>query len=104
MQPDVAWWLSAEVDYQRRNTHVNTAFLLVTTAWLAGAEPAPMPAPAPAPAPVVAAPAGGCGSCGAAPRPPGALGPRAPHQGPPPQRRAPPPRAAIGTPAPPFGA
>jgi hypothetical protein len=52
---------------------VNAAFLLVTTAWLAGADPAVAPA-APAakpaapvvvtPAPVVAAPADSCSSCG----------------------------------------
>jgi hypothetical protein len=48
---------------------VNAAFLLVTTAWLTGADPAPAPAmtPAPAmaaPAPVVVGGGNSCGSCG----------------------------------------
>lgn len=44
---------------------MNAAFLLVTTAWLAGAEPAVQPAPAPvaASAPVYGSASGGCG-CG----------------------------------------
>src|SRR5439155_11559496 len=40
---------------------VNAAFLLVTTAWLAGADAAPA-APPPAAAPAVA-PSGACGAC-----------------------------------------
>ena len=42
---------------------MNAAFLLVTTAWLAGADPIPA-APVAAPA-MVAAPGAGCSSCGA---------------------------------------
>lgn len=49
---------------------MNAAFLLVTTAWLAGQAPQP-PAAAPAPAPIAVAPApahiaSGCNSCGSA--------------------------------------
>jgi len=50
---------------------MNAAFLLVTTVWLAGADPVPEKAPPPAPAPATAAPAApapapcaGCGACG----------------------------------------
>ena len=50
---------------------MNAAFIMLTSAWLAGADPAP-PAAAPAPAPAAPAPAvvatgngcGGCGGCG----------------------------------------
>src|SRR5579862_3199490 len=57
---------SANVDYQRRITHVNAAFLLLTTACLAGADPAPAtPMPPPAKPVVVApAPCSTCGTCG----------------------------------------
>src|SRR5439155_13568678 len=55
-------------------SHVNAAFLLVTTAWLTGADPVPKAAPAPPAAPAPYAPHGpyaaygssGCnGGCGA---------------------------------------
>lgn len=48
MLPAEAWWPSAEVRLQRRITLVNAAFLLVTTAWFAGADPAPAATAAPA--------------------------------------------------------
>jgi len=42
---------------------VNAAFLLVTSAWLAGEVPAAPPALAAKPAPATVAPAAGCGTC-----------------------------------------
>lgn len=54
--PAESRWPSAEVRPQRRITLVNAAFLLVTTAWFAGADAAPAAAAAPA-ASAVTAPA-----------------------------------------------
>jgi|GEM_PF-3557960 hypothetical protein len=57
-------WPFAEMRLQRRITLVNAAFLLVTTAWFAGADPAPATSAA-HPGAVASAPvAGGC--CGGA--------------------------------------
>jgi hypothetical protein len=53
-------WPFAEMRLQRRITLVNAAFLLVTTAWFAGADPAPATHAAPAGSVASAPVAGGC--------------------------------------------
>jgi hypothetical protein len=62
--PAESRWPSSEVRLQRRITLVNAAFLLVTTAWFAGADPAPAATAAPAAplaAGVASTPLGGVG-------------------------------------------
>ncbi len=46
---------------------MNTAFLILSSAALAGADPAPAPAPAPATAPPVVVSGTGCSNCGVTP-------------------------------------